>query len=197
MTQIVVHGPHFVRQGYSMGDTVPVPSSSFEILFYRLQATVSSQSFLLLDGNGVYTAYRRIADFISDIEAAIPNGSFPPHTSLHNGVGDHPYDIVITGPCYVIVAISSDDKPTLTFADDVPALKTAEDHSALYHGLSRADSEQGCKIVYFQVFHPRTSGDDDYNLYMQYGTKPNVEPWTYDPKIKNRGTVAGTSARSG
>src|ERR1041385_419173 len=87
MLKIVIENKRFPGTGHNMGDSVPAPST-FEILYHRMQVTIDDQGVITidyLDGSGIYTGYRRISDFITDLLPHIQQPQLlPSHALLYN-----------------------------------------------------------------------------------------------------------------
>jgi len=160
-----------------------------EILYYSFQVTIQSWTCQRIGGGAYGTgAYGTIAAFLQDLQA----GTLKPTTGAlpNSGGSDGPFDIVVRRPCFVVVRLSSDDDSTLCFQND--PLQTQDPHQQDYRGLNPAytDADGRTRVIYFAVPAPRPSGDDSYNLYVQYGDGAASHPiavHTIDPKIKNRG----------
>lgn len=185
ITTLPNHG--FIGKGYVMGGEVD-PPSTFEILYHRLQITVGTRAFSYVVGSGIYREYSQVNNCISAIQSSIQHGTtLPQHYPLYNQAADLAPDIVIKNACYVVIDILSDDQPTLCFQTDVAPLRTADDHSGDYGGLTYFGDGTRPTTVYFEAFSPRPEGDDSYNFYLQYGDDTAPQKWIVDPKIKNRG----------
>lgn len=195
MALVLVKAGDFEGPGFAMGSW-PAPSpASYEIIFHKLKITRYDDPYLKptienLAESGVYSQIS-ISTFISNVQAQnFPSTGKGP---LYYEPGDTPPDIVAKHPCYVVIQIVGNNDDTLSFQDDIPALRTEYDRHTKYRGLAPAyyDVDGHCRVIKFQNFDASERDPDLFNMYLQYISPEQPAgppiPWLIDPKIKNRG----------
>jgi hypothetical protein len=178
----------------------PLPQAIMpdEILYYKLQVTKANWNCIFIEGSGSFTQYSSISDFIGRLVNHMDLGQRGALPTDPQGPTTAP-SMVVRKKCYVVIDLSSDDESSLCFWAGHPQIKTIQDCSAKYLGLSgTTDSGGRCRVIYFAVPNPLTSGGDPFNLYLQFDQGSDVVTKTIDPAIKNRGgSGSGGMAPSG
>jgi len=184
MVNVQTRTPAFPGHGNNMGPPPSRAPSSFEILYFDLQATKPANggpAFLYLSkGSYQSSQYPTIDGFIDDFVNGNP---MPPAGLTHNTNADQAPDIVVTTTCYVVVRLwSSDQDPTFVFQSTPFTIQ--DDLPQEYLDLQLTPN---AKTAYFLVKYPLSTPEEYYKIFMQYGSGSGIQPWPYDPKIKNRG----------
>ncbi|HEX4158846.1 MAG TPA: hypothetical protein VHY79_10250 [Rhizomicrobium sp.] len=175
------------KGSYPLGGAAPSFAMQ-EILLYCLQVTISTNTYIYTGSSGSYTCYTSIGAFMSDLQAGrlpAPNGALPPFAS-----GEAVPDIIIVEPCFVVVALSSPDQPTLCF--QATGMTTGADCSNKYYALTEAGTSSAGNptVAYFAVpvVAPASLGvADPYTLFLQYISGGSTILYDIDPCLRNQG----------
>ena len=185
----------FTGPGVALGQNLPSPWTSQEIVYYHLSHSTGMR-FILLADSGT-KAGADIDGFIQEVLAGNP-------ATVPFSQAQTPPDLTVSKPCYVVVEL--DEALGWNFLPGSPAIKTRDDHAADYCALMHVDTSGGvtpgqaplsppCRVIYFAAVDPKPAQDhvdDPFNFYVQIDQAPG-QPVTVivDPDIKNTGRPPG------
>ena len=181
--------------GFALGTITPSGWQAQQIVYCHLTASTLQYSYLY--DSGLVTSNININSFIQSVVAGDPTVSTP----LPGG--QTPPDLVVTVPCYVVVAL--DSTLSWAFQPGVAPILTEQNLASKYCALNIVDSggniyagqtptsptSPPCLIAYFSVVSVAPASEDvadPFSYFLQVtqqgGNTYNV---VVDPEIRNEG----------